>query len=265
MIRTMLWLDLVTFVFIMAMIYLLLLVLIPRLLFGSRVFMFAVSFFIILTLIYLLVWYLDYRLLRPLDDGKYAVPHVNFSLIAFVQIGAVTTVLLGSVVGLAVFKKWLNDLKRMNDLHALHLRTELAQLKSQVNPHFLFNTFNNLFVLMKTDIEKAGQVLLGLSDLLRYQLYESSAESVLLTKDLDFLHNLLALETIRKNDFEYSIKTEGNIEGIRLPPFLFIAFVENAIKHGASTVGHSYLNIRLNITTGHLFFMAENSKRSTKK
>src|SRR6185295_11462360 len=156
-------------------------------------------------------------------------------------IGAVSSVLLGSVIGLRVFKKWINDMQQMNELHQINLKTELEQLKSQVNPHFLFNTLNNLLVLTKTDPEKASQVLLGLSDLLRYQLYDSAREKILLSKDIDFIHNLLSLEKIRKNDFDYNIRTEGNTDGVTLPPFLFIPFVENAIKHGASTVGHSYL------------------------
>ena len=83
---------------------------------------------------------------------------------------------------------------------------------------------NNLFVLTKTDPEKASQVILGLSDLLRYQLYDSAKDKILLSKDIDFIHNLLALEKIRKNDFEYHIKTEGKIDGVALPPFLFIPF-----------------------------------------
>ncbi|HKO79179.1 MAG TPA: histidine kinase, partial [Chitinophagaceae bacterium] len=256
--------DTITFMFIMGMLYLMILVLIPRLLFRSKVFLFSLSFFAMLVLIYLLVWFIDDRFIRPIDNFNSNMQHIELSIVHFIQISAVSTVLLGSVVGLAVFKKWIKDIQRMNELHQTNLKTELEQLKSQVNPHFLFNTLNNLLVLVKTDTEKASQVLLGLSDLLRYQLYDSSRERILLTKDIAFMHNLLELEKIRKNDFTYEIHTEGTVDNLSLPPFLFIPFVENAIKHGASTVGHSYLTLHFRITEHQLHFASENSKPPVK-
>jgi hypothetical protein len=264
--RAFIIMDIWTTTFIMGMIYLLLLVLIPRLLFRSKVFAFAICFFVMISLIYFLVWYVDYRYLLPIDNGDHQFfQHVEVSFVAYIQYCAISSVLLGSVVGLCIFKKWINDIQKMNELHETNLRTELEQLKSQVNPHFLFNTLNNLFVLTKTDPEKASQVILGLSDLLRYQLYDSAKEKILLSKDIDFIQNLLSLEKIRKNDFEYIIETKGNIDGVGLPPFLFIPFIENAIKHGASTVGHSYLNLSFIIRDHQLHFYSENSKPAIKK
>ena len=263
--RAMWILDTITYVFLMGMIYLMILVLIPRLLFRSKVFAFGISFFFILTMIYLVVWMLDKYLLVPVMPGNNGFEHVELSFISFAQLAAVSTVLLGSVVGMVVFKKWINDIRLMNELQQTNLKTELEQLKSQVNPHFLFNTLNNLLVLVKTDPEKASQVLLGLSDLLRYQLYDSAKEKILLSKDIDFIHNLLALEKIRKTDFEYTINTSGRTDGVLLPPFLFIPFVENAIKHGASTVGHSYLKVDFNITEKQVSFSSENSLSAVKK
>lgn len=260
--RAVLLADALSFIFILSMLYLLVQVLVPRLLFRSRVFLFAVFFFIIISVIYLVVWLLDYYLLRPVNPGN--MQHIDFSILHFIQIGAVASVLLGAVVGLKVFKKWIKDIQRMNELHQVNLKTELEQLKSQVNPHFLFNTLNNLLVLVQTDQKKAAQVLLGLSDLLRYQLYDSAREKIVLSKDIAFIHNLLTLEKIRKNDFTYDIHTEGNTEGQNLPPFLFIPFVENAIKHGASTVGHSYLTLNFRITGKQLHFTSENSKPPVK-
>lgn len=255
--------DSITFLYLIAIIYLLLQVLIPQLLFKSKVFLFVLSFFMCICLVYFGVWYLDFRFLKPVNPGR--MQHIELSLLHFIQVGAVSAVLLGSVVGMKVFKKWINDVQRMNELHETNLRTELEQLKSQVNPHFLFNTLNNLLVLTKTDPEKASQVLLGLSDLLRYQLYDSARDRILLSKDIAFIQNLLALEKIRKNDFDFEIHTEGKIDKVNLPPFLFIPFVENAIKHGASTVGHSYLTLHFRITENELYFISENSKPPVKK
>jgi len=261
--RAVVFVDCITFIFIMGMIYLLLLVLIPRLLFRSKLILFLLSFFIIVSLIYFAVWLLDLHFLQPLIPDKRT--HIEFSLLYFIQISAITCVLLASVVGMKVFKKWINDVERIHELQQTNLKTELEQLKSQVNPHFLFNTLNNLHVLTRTDPEKASQVILGLSDLLRYQLYDSAREKILLSKDIAFIHNLLSMEKIRKDDFTYEVHSEGKIDGISLPPFLFIPFVENAIKHGASAAGHSYLKLNFRMTPGHLYFYSENSKPATQR
>lgn len=260
--RVVLLVDSISFVFILSVLYLLMQVLIPRLLFRSRIFLFAVSFAMLIFLVFLGVWLLDHYFLKPVQPGN--MQHLEFTFMYFIQVGAVCSVLFGAVVGLKVFKKWINDVERMYELQKTNLKTELEQLKSQVNPHFLFNTLNNLLVLTKTDAERASQVLLGLSDLLRYQLYDSGKEMILLTKDITFIQNLLSLEKIRKNDFDFTIHTEGHLDGIILPPFLFIPFVENAIKHGASTVGHSYLTLHFSARDGKLYFSSENSKPPVK-
>jgi len=236
-------------------------------LFRSKLFPFIASFILVVTLMYFAVWFLDYYFLKPVDpDGKALnLLHIEFSIVHYLQICAVASVLVGAVVGMKVFKKWIGDIQHMNEIQQISLRSELEQLKSQVNPHFLFNTLNNLLVLTKTDPEKASLVLLGLSDLLRYQLYDSARDKIVLTKDIAFIHNLLSLEKIRKDDFTYEVHTEGNIEGITLPPFLFIPFVENGIKHGASTVGHCYLILRFRVENKRLIFYAENSKPPVSK
>ena len=107
-------------------------------------------------------------------------------------------------------------------------------------------------------------MLLGLSDLLRYQLYDSTKEKIVLAKDIAFIQNFLGLEKIRKNDFTYTVHAEGNMDTVLLPPFLFIPFVENAVKHGASTVGHSYLTVSFKIIDKQLHFYSENSKPAVK-
>ncbi|HUR31227.1 MAG TPA: histidine kinase [Saprospiraceae bacterium] len=258
--------DALSFLFILGEIYFLLLVLVPKFLFRSKVWLFAIGFLILISLMYLFVWYVDMKFLVPNDDPVHPVlQHLDLSVLHYVQVSAVAAVLLAAVVGAATFKKWFVDVKRMNELQEINLRTELEQLKSQVNPHFLFNTLNNLMVLTKTDQEKATQVLLGLSDLLRYQLYDSARDKILLSKDIAFIENLLSLEKIRKNDFDFSINTSGDISNTKLPPFMFIPFVENAIKHGASTIGHSYLRISFLVENGQLHFTSENSKPAVKQ
>jgi sensor histidine kinase YesM len=261
--RAVLLADSITYIFVIALIYLMLQLFVPRLLFRSKVFLFAISFLAIIVILFVGVYLVDHYLLKPVNPGY--MQHIEFNFFYFIQVGTVIAVLLASVIGLKVFKKWINDVERMQELQQINLKTELEQLKSQVNPHFLFNTLNNLTVLTKTDPEKATQVLYGLSDLLRYQLYDSAREKISLSKDIQFIQNLLNLEKIRKNDFSFTIHTEGNVDGQTLPPFLFIPFVENAIKHGATTVGHSYLTLHFKIAGDRLQFSSENSKPVVKQ
>ncbi len=248
------------FISIMAILYFVILVLIPRLLFRSKLALFFLSCIILFFLIYVISYLLELFFLRPFIPYNNVYQYTDFSVVDIIQKALVVAVMMGCMIGLKVFKKWIIDVQRMNDLQQINLKTELEQLKSQVNPHFLFNTLNNLHVLTRIDSEKASQVILGLSDLLRYQLYDSAREKILLSKDIAFIHNVLELEKIRKNDFTYEIHTEGNIDNLNLPPFLFIPFVENAIKHGASTVGHSYLTLYFRVSDRQLHFTSENSK-----
>lgn len=259
-VRALFFFDAFIFLTIMGTLYLTLFYLIPRLLFQSKIPLFLASLVLASFFIYTCSYLLDVYFLQPVFPVSALTPHVEFSFGNFVQQSLITAILLASITGYRVFKKWILDVQRISQLEQMNLKTELAQLRSQINPHFLFNTLNNLFVLTKTDPEKAVQVLLGLSDLLRYQLYDSTKETILLSKDIAFLNNLLALENIRKDDFEYNVHTDGDIEGRTVPPFLFIPFVENAIKHGASSVGHCYLKLCFRISDGRLVFHCENSK-----
>lgn len=262
--RSLYLMDSLMFIAIMGMLYFMILVLIPRLLFRSKMLLFFLSCTTLFFIIYLTSYVLEYYFLIPYFPHNELFQYTNFSLSDIIQKALVVAVMMGCIIGLKVFKKWIIDLQRMNELQQTNLKTELEQLKSQVNPHFLFNTLNNLHVLTKTDPEKASQVILGLSDLLRYQLYDSAKEKILLSKDIAFIHNLLSMEKLRKDDFTYEVNAEGKIDGITLPPFLFIPFVENAIKHGASTAGHSYLKLNFRITPKQLYFYSENSKPPAK-
>ena len=252
--------DSILFIIIMSILYSLIFILIPKFLFKSKYLPFFFFSFLGVVFVYLSLYVLETVLIRPVFPKNTLFQFTDLSFTDFVQKGLVMAVMMGCVTGLQVFRKWVKDVQHITELQQTNLKTELEQLKSQVNPHFLFNTLNNLVVLTKTDPEKATQVLLGLSDLLRYQLYDSARDKILLSKDIAFIHNLLSLEKIRKDDFSYEVHTDGKPEGISLPPFLFIPFVENAIKHGASTVGHSYLKLHFRITDTALFFESENSK-----
>ena len=169
-------------------------------------------------------------------------------------------VLVAASSSIKLFQKWMVDKQLIYELEKSKSSAELEQLKNQINPHFLFNMLNNANVLTKKDPEKASHVLMKLSDLLRYQLYDSGRDSVLLTSDIHFLEDFLNLEKVRRDNFDFVISKEGNLSGVQIPPLLFISFVENAVKHNNDSVKPSYVNLFFNVHNGELYFKCENSK-----
>lgn len=130
-----------------------------------------------------------------------------------------------------MFTHWLRYNLRIDELESTTLQSELTFLKNQINPHFLFNMLNNANVLIKRNPEEASKVLFKLEDLLRYQINDSSRERVSLASDIRFLNDYLNLEKIRRDNFQFTLRQEGEVDSIWIQPLLFIPFVENAVKH----------------------------------
>lgn len=143
-----------------------------------------------------------------------------------------------------------------------NIRLELDYLKSQVNPHFLFNVLNSIYSIVIDSEPRAAQIVLKLSDLMRYSLYEASNDRVPLQKEIQFIRDYVGLEKIRhKKSTKIDFHVEGNPDGLQVPPFLLITFVENAFKHGvSSTIKSSWVEINLKIQNGVLELKVENSK-----
>jgi len=126
---------------------------------------------------------------------------------------------------------------------------ELKLLKAQLNPHFLFNTLNNLYGLSVVKSDKLPGLMLKLSDLLRYSLYETKEVLVPFEKEITYLENYIALEKIRLEDkTEISLIRKGDFSGIQIAPMLLIVFVENAFKHLGSNRGE-YSRVEVNIVS----------------
>lgn len=139
-------------------------------------------------------------------------------------------------------------------------KTELMHLKSQVNPHFFFNTLNNLYGLMDKD-SKARNMVLKLSDLMRYSIYEGQKDWVTLGEELDYLKNYVELQEIRyhkKSDVQFNHQIES-IEG-KIMPLLFIILLENAFKHGLENLEkNAFIHINLSEHESKVNFEIENN------
>ncbi|RYG02947.1 MAG: histidine kinase, partial [Chitinophagaceae bacterium] len=192
--------------------------------------------------------------------GPYRRADAHIEAVSLLSIAFVVLVLMSGSTGIKLFQRSIVDSIRINELEKSTLRSEMEQLKNQINPHFLFNMLNNANVLTQTDPAKASQVLMKLSDLLRYQLYDSVRPDVLLTADIHFLTDFLNLEKIRRDNFEFVISKEGNLSGVQIAPLLLITFVENAVKHNIDYQKMSYVNLYFSVYNDEFRFRCTNSK-----
>ncbi len=142
------------------------------------------------------------------------------------------------------------------------LEAELNFLKAQIHPHFLFNTLNNLYSLTLKKSDMAPEVVLRLSGLVNYMLYDTRSPQVPLSKEIESLHHYIALEKIRYgSNLEIVFDVSGQIEGANIAPMLLLPFVENSFKHGVSDeIEDRWITINLNVTQEHLTFKVENAK-----
>lgn len=155
---------------------------------------------------------------------------------------------LGTTTAIQLFQDLSRARGRIQNLENKKLQTELDLLKAQINPHFLFNSLNNIYVLTRTNPPQASEIILQLSDLLSYQLYDCAKEKVLLAKEIEYLQNFLDVHRIRRDKADLSFNFKGNSKGISIPPLLFIPFVENAVKHGNSVSENGYIKVEMTVS-----------------
>jgi sensor histidine kinase YesM len=245
----------------LAMVYINLFIFIPKLLLQQKYTSYVFGCIIVVTIKYCTELITSKSIEHYFPNGFY---FVELTLKSYLESSIIAYVFLISTAGYKIFKKWIYEGKQLAELKEAKLKEELSNLKNQINPHFLFNTLNNLNTLITSNPSKASSVVLGLSDVLRFYLYEANNDKVLLKKDIEVLKQVLELEKIRREDFQFSIHASPHLSGIMLPPFLFTNFVENAIKHSANSYGFSYVNINFSIVDDMLSFSCENSIPSIK-
>ncbi|HXI00461.1 MAG TPA: sensor histidine kinase [Sphingobacteriaceae bacterium] len=154
---------------------------------------------------------------------------------------------------------WFVNEKERRGLENEKLIAELAFLRSQINPHFLFNCLNNIYSLSYQKSEKTPEAILKLSEIMRYMLYESNDPRVDLGKEIRYLENFIELQKLRfKSDFYVQLNIEGSNVHQQIVPLVLISFVENAFKHGVITDPENPIKINIVIDIGRLIFMIEN-------
>ncbi len=201
-----------------------------------------------------------YPVYYPEHLAEYGViywPKVFYAAVDIYSIAAVAAVI-------KLLKQWFNTQQINSLLKQEKLAAELKFLKAQIHPHFLFNTLNNLYALTLKSSPKAPEIVLKLSELLDYMLYECNVPKVTLEKEIAMLENYIALEKIRYgDDLKIDFKIDNEVKGLLISPMLLLPLVENAFKHGVSGEIHEkWIEINLNINKRLLEFSIENSKDS---
>lgn len=173
----------------------------------------------------------------------------------------------GAAIMIKQFRLQLADKEKEKDLIRDKLETELKFLRNQTNPHFLFNTLNNIYALARKKSDETADVVMKLSKLLRFMLYETKNEQIRISDEIKILDDYIELEKLRYNDrLTLSFIREIDNENEPIAPLLLIPFVENAFKHGASeTRFETFINLEMTLQNGILEFYVENTKEENGK
>lgn len=239
-------------------------VLIPRYYVTKRFFTYTVLFILLLLTGGFVQRYFSYtfwiplgKLIDPLDyeeDITYYWSTVRILRNSFLFLPIVTIAMLMRIMRLDHAKEI-----KLREMENENRSAEMRLLKAQINPHFFFNTLNSLYALTLKASEKSSEVVLRLSDLMHYMLYEASANTVLLTDEIRHLESYIYIEKMRFADrMELSFQYSGEIEGRFIPPLILLPFIENAFKHGIHNQA-GWITININVTDKELFLKVENS------
>ena len=232
--------------------------LIDRLLFRKRMLLYIVSVLIFVILLVSGAEFLS-SLTRPEPDGHMHGP-VPSNFVMAIRNFTISLLSVGLSLALKFSMRW-TKIERMNEkIMSEQKDMELANLKKQLNPHFLFNTLNNIYALIQIDSIRAQDAVHQLSKMLRYALYEDSQE-VELAKDLDFVRNFIELMKLRLSaNHQLSVDIPRQVSSdLRIAPLLFISLIENAFKYGMASSKPSVIMISITVTGETVRCHIENS------
>jgi len=252
--------NLVTFTMSMILVYVNIYVLFPRFVLKKSYGKYLLSFLLVLCIFYIVRTELIYWLINenvwPESDSPQKAYSFNHILVVFLygiyDVALVTTIKLTA--------DWVFEKRRSERLLEVQLRTELDFLKSQIQPHFFFNTLNNLYALSIEKSDKAPEMILKLSEIMEYVLYDAKEPKISLLKEINYIHNYLELEELRfGNSVKYNLDIVGNIDDVFVPPLLFLPFIENCFKHGTKENNSMRVEINFEKIKEQLIFSVKNN------
>src|SRR4051812_28322143 len=237
-------------------------VLIPKQLAVKKIFQYIVSvllcFFLYLSVMYAIM--ITSEETKSFAQSE-AAKTINYNGPYFFSGGAITLFLIAFLVstGIKVITQWFTAEEVKEEISKQQLETELSLLKTQVNPHFLFNTLNSIYSLAIANNQKTADAVLKLSRIMRYTLEDCQGNYVALQQEIDFINSYIELQKLRlTNNNAVCFTTTGNISSARVAPFVFIPFIENAFKYGTSTHRPSSIKAMVQVSPHTINFTCEN-------
>ncbi|WP_420321325.1 sensor histidine kinase [Flagellimonas sp.] len=219
--------------------------------------MVIISLFIMLLVKFNLTYYLVSTNVMP--EGSGITDSITFNYAMTTMIGELYVVAFATAIKVTV--DWLRENSKLHNLEKRQLLTELKFLRSQVSPHFFFNTLNNIYSLTLEKSNKAPEVILKLSEMMRYLLYATRKRKQDLRSEIDCIQNYIDLERIRFDDtLQIDIGISGDMDNKVIAPMLLVPLIENCFKHGASkNIGDMHICVDVNVTDDFLNFKVSNT------
>lgn len=242
------------------LVYINYLILVPKLLLKKKV-----GLYILTSLVVLVIFNISAAFILPtaplskfqLMAGKSGLPPLKNLPHAMMAITSLAFFLLGGI--LALTKDFYRRDRVIKEKEAHRSETELQFLRAQLNPHFLFNSLNSIYSLVRNKHLEAPEAVITLSELMRYMLYEARQELVPLDKEIQYIKNFVSLQLLRLSNSEnVKLNISGNYNDKKISPLLLIPFVENAFKYGTDFKGVTYVQMKLEIVADHFFFFVRN-------
>ncbi len=193
--------------------------------------------------------------------GEFYIAKMTFASAMTIILLLGFVALLSGIIGLVMrgFITWYGEIRIKEELTNRNTEMELSLVKSQINPHFLFNTINNIDVLINKDPDMASRYLNELSDIMRFMLYETKTDRVPYTREIAYIEKYIGLHRIRNSNPDYvHFNQEGSAANLMIPPMLFIPFIENAFKHVGDKKRSPAIDIRLIANSKELTFICSN-------
>lgn len=196
-----------------------------------------------------------FYLFSPQGDKGIWVKNQSFIFLSFFLVTTVSTIA-------KIIADWARYQREKQEIATKTVTSELQFLRSQINPHFLFNTLNSLYALTLKKSDIAPEIVLKLSEMMRYMLYECNEKTVLLSNEINYIKNYLDLERLRHGaGADIQLTISGDITDQRIAPLFFIPFLENSFKHGLNhQLKKGFVHINLQVFEKKVHFSIRNSK-----
>ena len=245
----------------MALCYFNIYFLMPKFVFKKKYVTYAILMLLSLYVMLNAKFYLTYYLLSTnvWPEGPEPIDTLTFNYGVQMMLGELYVISFVTAIKITI--DWLREHSMLHELEKRQLATELRFLRSQVSPHFFFNTLNNIYSLSLTKSDKAPEVILKLSELMRYLLYATDKRKQKLKKEIECIQNYIDLERIRFDDsLEVNVEISGDLDGKVIAPMLLMPLIENSFKHGASqNIGQMKISLNIKVEGDFLYFELSNN------